>query len=246
MGSPCVLRILATARNWASNLFHRGRCWRRERPTCFPARMSSVNLCVFFFGGKMCRMGVAQENGAHILCQIALLQFALQCASCYWRNGRSRREVSHSAHTRISRFIPCVLTFLPVYAYFTCCHHLGVVVLRNFRFSKRCWWRFPHSWLWRLGDCCLHNNLWDERNVGPYTSTYTSSRPEWRESGSLLHLLQPSCLLWNRNTGGASHNLLVCCICKIIDKISSHVTVYVEFTKAFFTFRLSYGFTVYA
>jgi len=37
-------------------------------------------------------MEVAQENGAHILCQIALLQFALQCALCYWRNGRSRRK----------------------------------------------------------------------------------------------------------------------------------------------------------
>jgi len=147
--------------------------------------------------------------------------------------------VSRSAY--ISRFILCVLTFLPVYAYFTCCHPSGVVVLRNFRLSQRCCWRFPHSWLGRLGDFCIDNSLWEERNVGPYTSTYTASRPEWRESGSLLLLLQPSCLLRHRNSGGASHHSVVCWTSKIIGKISSGVIDYVEFTKAFFTFRLSYG-----
>ena len=153
-------------------------------------------------------------------------------------------EVSHSAY--ISRFMLSVLRFLPLHAYFTCSHPSGVVVLRNFMFSQPCWWRFLHSWLWRLGDCCLDNNLWEERNVGPYTPTYTASRPERRESESLLHLLQLSCLLWHRNAGGASHNWLVCWTHKIIGNISSGVIDDVEFTKAFFTFRMSYGFTVHA
>jgi len=87
-------------------------------------------------------MEVAQENGAHILCQIALLQFALVCFMLL-KKWAFAPEVSHSAY--IYRFILCVLTFLPLYAYFTCYHPSGVVVLRNFRFSQRCCWRFPHS-----------------------------------------------------------------------------------------------------
>lgn len=139
-------------------------------------------------------------------------------------------KVSHSAY--ISRFILGVLTFLPLYAYFTCYHPSGVVVLRNFRFSQRCCWRFPHFWLWRTGDCCLDNNLWGQRNVGPYTSIYTASRPELRESEPLLHLLQPSCLLCRRIAEGASHNWLVFWTYTITDKISNDAIDCVEFTKA--------------
>lgn len=59
----------------------------------------------------MCRMGVAQENGAHILCQIALLQFALQCALCNRRNGRSRRNCRtvHIFPDSFSVFLPSSL-----------------------------------------------------------------------------------------------------------------------------------------
>ena len=187
----------------------------------------------------MCRMEVAQENGAHILCQIALLHFALQRALCYWRNGRSlwKCRTVHIFPDSFSVFLPSSLYTRILLA----ATHSGVVVLRNFRLSRRCCCRFPHFWLRRLGDCCIKNILWEERNVGPYASTYTASRPEWRESGSLLLLLQPFCLLRHRNSGGASYYLVVYWTFKVVDKISGGVIDYLEFTLTFFTFRLSYG-----